>query len=71
MLEEAKIGKTFDLKILLSNKDGNQLEIYFPQGKLTPTGPAISGPSAISVEANYSPFGTGIYVKLTNSKTYS
>ena len=71
MLEEAKIGKTFDLKILLSNKDGNQLEIYFPVGKLTPVGPAISGPSAISVEANYSPSGSGIYIKLVNDKVYA
>ena len=71
MLEEAKVGKVFDLKITLTNRDGNVFEIFMPNGKITPTGPAIEGPNAITATVSFSPFGEGIYFKLINDKVYA
>lgn len=68
MMEDAKVGKLFDLSIKLINSAGNELEIYLPSGKLTPAGPSIEGPSAITVSVSYSPFGEGIYAVLRNNK---
>lgn len=66
MLEDAKLGKVFDLDISLINSDGNSIKIHMGQGTLTPVGPSIEGTGVINLSATFSPYGDDISITLTN-----
>jgi hypothetical protein len=72
-LEEAKLGKEFDITLEAINTAGDIFRIIFPQGTLTPTTPEISSPTAISATVSYSPFKgvstEAIVIELINDKT--
>jgi len=64
-IEEAKIGKEFDIKLSAVNSDGDSLTITMPKGTLTPQTPEISSPTAISVSLKYMPFKTATTEAIT------
>jgi len=65
LLERAKMGSKFDLKIRAVSADGDYIEFLMPTGTLTPSSPEISSPTSISVSLTYNPFKDGVNDAIT------